>query len=602
MTAASIPVDEVGQLRSGRHLVDWQFSDDSVESAIAVVTCSKVIPELLRWRREERQRLRRHAGGRRGKLPPIALLVAMWLAAMNSLPMNATTWRDILLCHISPRMRARLGVEKPPDPDDHHAWDAWYARVRRLFHSLFEAIDPSPEPKNRRLANDDYERALARRRDEHGLSNEILAARSERLAWFANRCLEASLSLIPADIRQQWNGSVAVDATPIPAFAQQDERDRGRGPRAQRPLITQSADPDAGLYIRTSKRDKEIVTAEDKILRPGTGFWAYEATFVVAGNDTPDEDPAFPGVVLGMSVLHKPGIVASPAMTALASVDARNYPAGWLAADRAYTNALPEEFQLAARALGYDLVLDYRKDQLGRQASYAGALLIEGGWYCPAIPNDLINATVDYRAKRINKKTWKARIEARRAYRLRPKAHPDAEAHTRLCCPASDGAPTARCELKPRSITPATRAKTRIPVTDALLAHPATVCEQQTVTFPPGEGAKLLQTLHFGSPEWQRTYNSLRNTVEGINGVAKDGAYAALGDAHRRRIRGVTAQTIITAMLLAATNLRTIRTFLAKAKPDADGTLRKPRPRRRTTRGISTWEPDVVARGGAPPP
>jgi len=119
------------------------------------------------------------------------------------------------------------------------------------------------------------------------------------------------------------------------------------------------------------------------------------------------------------------------------------------------------------------------------------------------------------------------------------------------------------------------------------------------VTFPPREGAKLLQSLHYGSPEWESTYNTLRNTIEGINGVAKDGAYAALGDAHRRRIRGVAAQTIITAMLLMATNLRTIRTFLAKALRDSEGILRKPR---RNTASINTWKPTIVARSGSPPP
>jgi hypothetical protein len=47
--------------------------------------------------------------------------------------------------------------------------------------------------------------------------------------------------------------------------------------------------------------------------------------------------------------------------------------------------------------------------------------------------------------------------------------------------------------------------------------------------------------LPYGSPGWAATYHTLRNTIEGFNGIAKNGARAALGEADRRRIRGVAA-------------------------------------------------------------
>ena len=56
--------------------------------------------------------------------------------------------------------------------------------------------------------------------------------------------------------------------------------------------------------------------------------------------------------------------------------------------------------------------------------------------------------------------------------------------------------------------------------------------------FPPTAGAKFAQELHYGSDEHTAVYATLRNTIEGLNGVAKDGAYEALGDATRRRIGG----------------------------------------------------------------
>ncbi|GAA1431194.1 hypothetical protein GCM10009601_49800 [Streptomyces thermospinosisporus] len=35
--------------------------------------------------------------------------------------------------------------------------------------------------------------------------------------------------------------------------------------------------------------------------------------------------------------------------------------------------------------MGYEPVYDYAKDQLGVQAGFAGAELVEGNWYCPSI-------------------------------------------------------------------------------------------------------------------------------------------------------------------------------------------------------------------------
>ncbi|MFJ1605290.1 hypothetical protein ACIOHS_18270 [Streptomyces sp. NPDC088253] len=51
-------------------------------------------------------------------------------------------------------------------------------------------------------------------------------------------------------------------------------------------------------------------------------------------------------------------------------------------------------------------------------------------------------------------------------------------------------------------------------------------------------------------------YIRLRNSVEGINGYAKDPLYERLEDAGTRRIRGITAQTLLLAFQLAHANRR----------------------------------------------
>lgn len=89
-------------------------------------------------------------------------------------------------------------------------------------------------------------------------------------------------------------------------------------------------------------------------------------------------------------------------MTTLRSVRERGHPAHYLAGDRNYSNAKHEHFQLPARALGYQLVLDYKIDQLGRQNSHQGMIQVDGSWYCPGMPETLVNATLDFRKGEIN--------------------------------------------------------------------------------------------------------------------------------------------------------------------------------------------------------
>jgi hypothetical protein len=56
--------------------------------------------------------------------------------------------------------------------------------------------------------------------------------------------------------------------------------------------------------------------------------------------------------------------------------------------------------QVRLRELGYKPTYDYRIDQLGKIDSVHGAIQVEGTWYCPSMPIDLINATKDLRRPR----------------------------------------------------------------------------------------------------------------------------------------------------------------------------------------------------------
>jgi len=333
-------------------------------------------------------------------------------------------------------------------------------------------------------------------------------------------------------------------------------------------------------------------------------IWGNEATLVVSGDVGHSEDEVpLPALVVGMAVLHRPAREpGANAVRALNNVRGRDHPAGYLAGDRAYTSAKAEDYQLPTKALGYRHVHDYKITQLGVQAEARGLIQVEGNWYCPSMPEKLILATKDFRTGTIDEATYRRRLEARVPYRARPKGLPDADGYQQFVCPASTGSPTARCPLKPKSVIFDGMTRVHIRPTQTLRDHQPDVCRQQTIMVSPEAGAKLSQTLVFGSPEHQRVYATLRNSIEGMNGYVKDGAREALGDPARRRIRGVAAQSVLVVFQLMAANLRKINGYLTRrAKASL---FQRPRPRRRRTKSIETWRPQATNRmhGGPSPP
>lgn len=213
-----------------------------------------------------------------------------------------------------------------------------------------------------------------------------------------------------------------------------------------------------------AKRGKKSQLTEKKGKRPSLKkktkyLFGYDAAFAVTrdahydevllDDNTPNPD-ILPALVLGVS-LDKPGHrPAYNGLKVLSRLRERGYTPGFLAGDLAYNNSEPDEWQLPIRALGYKPVYDYRVDQLGKQAETQGAILVEGTWYCPSMPQPVIDATKDLCAERIDRETWTCLIKSRKSYRLMPKENEDPEGHQRMMCPAEAG--KAQCPIKPRSM------------------------------------------------------------------------------------------------------------------------------------------------------
>ena len=499
-----------------------------------------------------------HRTGRRRPLPARAVLTGLLCLALDDRPLFLTDTTRLLFQQISDASRALLGVTGTAS--GRRGFLAACRRVRYCFHAICSVMDPSPLPKNRRLTKDDLTA-----RTKPMAPAQALAARG-RLEAFLNALIEASLSVLDQEERDAADGCTGLDATPVPLFS--------RGPSKRTGLS--ASDPDGGWYVREGDhRERE----DDKGRPLRKIYWALEATIATTAR-LPGAPPASPDLAIGLAITRPGEDPGGTGARVLASIAARGHKTGWLGYDRAYTQALPERFHLPARALGYKPVMDYRADQLGIQANTGGAILVEGTWYCPALPGPLITATTSLRDHAITRDLYDQQITARCPYQLRRKDGPGADGYQRLSCPAAGHHPRLICPLRQASLTPRDgRPKVLQPPPE-----PPRLCRQTAITIAPGTGARYRQDLPYGTPTWHAAYATLRNTIEGLNGYAKDTAHQALAQPARRRVRGIAAQSIFTALLLMAANIRKIRAWRDLTARDKAATARRARRRRASLR------------------
>ena len=224
--------------------------------------------------------------------------------------------------------------------------------------------------------------------------------------------------------------------------------------------------------------------------------------------------------------------------------------------------------------------MDYRIDQLGIQANTGGAILVEGTWYCPALPGPLITATTRLRDHAITRDLYDQQITARASYQLKRKDGPDADGYQRLSCPAACTHPGLICPLREASLHPATGA----PRSSSHPPHRPGSAARPRSPSPPTPAPATARTCPTAARPGTQVYATLRNTIEGLNGYAKDPAHQALAQPGRRRVRGIAAQSIFTALLLIAANIRKIRAWRALTARDKTRITRRARRRRTSLR------------------
>ena len=305
-------------------------------------------------------------------------------------------------------------------------------------------------------------------------------------------------------------------------------------------------------------------------------MWGWEAT-LVAGVIRDQGTFGQPHLIMGIAFdrpSHSPALRALEAMRHL--MDNEESPRGTVVGDRAYFgNAKPESFHIPLRKAGYTIVCDYKINQLGRTNAYESMQLVEGTWYCPAMPQDLVDITTQFRQGLIDEDTYRDKLGARHRFAMRRQGADDTGDTQAFMCPGRGKGKTVVCLLVQRREQDDARHR-GLPTIPAPMIRPVQksavkgkcCTNKASVVIPNDVGVRYRQTgPAYMSKDWQETYGTWRNVIETRNDYVKNNrGGAAIGDHTRRLVRGFAAAFFFTALGVVAANVALISHFLHRVE------------------------------------
>ena len=578
---------EPSESRRGR------LSDRVIKGATYMVRNSHIMELIETYREEDRPPKKNKGGAPRRVDEEIVLVLLIAIVAAGEAPLVSNV-AHAYRSRLSTPARNLLGlpvVERATENQIYH-------RVYRAIHRILAPLDPYPCQRRKRLTRVEIKKLHVEwETAEFTINGEVVKADGKpvrrvdsclkRLRTVTNLLLESAFLLLPDDARSAWRGNICIDATVVRAGGKTGEPTKNKRPNDKMSVI-----PMTGWYKREDDNKKLTKLA-----------WGFEAHLAVMAVNDPNEDPDFPLLVIGMSVDTPAVAPAENAFLAAQSIVERGHPAGMCATDLGYfPQSTPSSYQLPMRGLGYGLIGDYKKDQLGIQTQYKGAILVEGNWYSPSMPDALINATRDRRRGDISEATYQARIEQRGRYAFRLKEAPRPDGNNVYLCPGRGSGKTARCPIVPQSISG--------PTTLTLITNPPSnpdkACTNaSSVTLPIAPNpkkppddtrAKYYQELRYKTSSWRAMYATLRNTVEGANGYNKDPNWCDIEEAGRRRIRSFAGQAFLLACQILGSNIRKIETFMLKrlSTPSPTPVLSSKPRRHQTTPDVTRYRAEPI--------
>ncbi len=269
---------------------------------------------------------------------------------------------EVLFSQISDAARDSLGIGGfAYSLTDACVSRAAYARIQRAFDALTTAFDPARHDRRRRLTREEVAEVRRRWREDESAT--------EAITKLADLIIHLSIAeAMRIGALRHWHGDIGIDCTPASTW--------GKERRRSGTVL----DPHADWYKKGGSDDGDLI-------------WANGLTLGVTGHANPAITGKYPRLALGMC-LHTPNIGEdSAAIGILQRLDARfRLPRAHLALDRGYSDRLVW-FYDAIRASERELIIDYKKTNLGRQGTTpAGALWFGGVPVCPHTPGHLVDA------------------------------------------------------------------------------------------------------------------------------------------------------------------------------------------------------------------
>lgn len=539
----------------------------------AIVDRSGVLDLLAAWREEDRAAAgKTNPGGRPHCISDRAALISFLVVATSDNPLHVTRVAGLICAyHTTDKARESLGLPtseqaaRVGDAYDKH-YTRWYHRSHAALHRILDVVDLFPDtPTKRRLTHKELSDILANR-DE-----ALVLKRRARATEFFNRLIWSSYEELPEEYRENWKGDLTVDGTLLKgAYTGTRKLRSGEDPNR----VRASSEPDAAWYVREGDHkatEKTMKSTKDEV------HWGYEAT-VVAGVVRNVGKYSQPHLIMGIS-LDKPGHhVAERAIDSMRHIlTDPDSPRGTFVGDRAYLyGAHQDKLQLPLLRAGYDLLGDYRDSQVGKHTSYDGMTMVDGHWYCPAMPKKLMDATADCRKGKITAERYREAIETRNKYLMCELAANNGVSR-KMVCPGRKDGKTVNCPLV-QAAERRDAQKKRLPhVIEAQIdtrfdgEHHKCCTNKASISIPLEVGAKFVQTSHpYKTPAWQRDYGTFRNIIETRNDLLKNGGAnsAGIGDHKRRLVRGFAAAWFFTALGSMVVNIKLIDGFLYRVAND----------------------------------
>ncbi len=484
-------------------------------------------------------------GGRNAQLSPEAVLMGMLCALDHGRPAHLIAGCEALW-ELPVQDQVHLGAQRTQGGVLH---PATYRQFSNTHQVMTRAIDPTPVPSFRHVAEDDRPAHLAATRD--GVD---ATAAELRLAMVLDALCEASIP----DAYKQVSSSLAVDWTDYETWSR---------PRRNDDPVP-SSDPTAswGHAKGTAPGEKEHLFF---------GYYPQVATMV------PEEKgPQVPELVRRAPFCAPRTDPAKVMADSLVRAYGDGVPPGDVLGDCGFSNRDPDTFAVPLRRAGAALVMDLHPNDRGSEGTYKGAVVANGNLYCPCTPKVLLDhGPLRRGAGDEETAAHDTRSDELARFKLGRVSSNDPDTAHRVMCPAVMG--KVRCPLWPESMT---RGYTR-PEVLSPPEHPPACCLQKTITVEASVNAKSAQKHDYPSRAHRLSYNR-RTGAERPFSWLKDPATTGITRGWCR-LMGRTKNALMFTLAVVVRNVRIVETFERdqnEAARRAAMGLEPPRRRRRRRR------------------